>query len=34
MENDGITEGYALKMNHEKLGIKTKAYITLVKHRS
>ena len=34
MEEDGIIEGYALKVNHEKLGIETKAYITLVMHRS
>ncbi len=33
MEEDGIIEGYALKVNHEKLGIETKAYITLVLHR-
>ena len=33
MEEDGIIEGYALKVNHEKLGIETKAYITLVIHR-
>lgn len=30
MEEEGIIEGYALKVNHEKLGIETKAYITLV----
>jgi len=33
MEEDGVIEGYALKVNHEKLGIETKAYITLVLHR-
>ena len=33
MEEDGIIEGYALKVNHEKLGIETKAYITLVLHQ-
>lgn len=33
MEEDGLIEGYALKVNHEKLGIETKAYITLVIHR-
>ncbi len=32
MEEEGIIEGYALKVNHEKLGIETKAYITLVMH--
>lgn len=33
LEDDGIIEGYALKVNHEKLGIETKAYITLVIHQ-
>ncbi|WP_460219433.1 Lrp/AsnC family transcriptional regulator [Psychroserpens sp. MEBiC05023] len=33
MEEDEIIIGYALKVNHEKLGIETKAYITLVLHR-
>lgn len=33
MEEEGIIEGYTLKVNHEKLGIETKAYITLVIHR-
>ena len=33
MEEDGVIEGYALKVNHEKFGIETKAYITLVIHR-
>jgi len=33
MEEEGIIEGYALKVNHEKLGIETKAFITLVIHR-
>ena len=33
MEEEGIIEGYTLKVNHEKLGIETKAYITLVMHR-
>ncbi len=32
MEEEGIIEGYALKVNHEKLGVETKAYITLVMH--
>lgn len=30
MEEEGIIEGYVLKVNHEKLGIETKAYITLI----
>ena len=33
LEENGIIEGYALKVNHEKLGIDTKAYITLVMHQ-
>ncbi|MDT7833221.1 Lrp/AsnC family transcriptional regulator [Flavobacteriaceae bacterium S356] len=33
MEEEGVIEGYGLKVNHEKLGIETKAYITLVIHR-
>jgi len=33
MEEEGIIEGYVLKVNHEKLGIETKAYITLIMHR-
>lgn len=33
MEDEGIIEGYSLKVNHQKLGIETKAYITLVVHR-
>lgn len=33
LEEDGIIEGYALRVNHEKLGIETKAYITLVIHQ-
>ena len=33
MEEEGIIEGYALKVNHEKLGIETKAYITLIMHQ-
>ncbi|MDT0559604.1 Lrp/AsnC family transcriptional regulator [Ichthyenterobacterium sp. W332] len=33
LEDDGVIEGYALKVNHEKLGIETKAYITLVMHQ-
>lgn len=33
MEEEGIIEGYALKVNHEKLGIETKAYITMVMHQ-
>lgn len=32
MEENHIIEGYSLKVNHEKLGIETKAYITLVLH--
>jgi len=32
MEEEGIIEGYALKVNHEKLRIETKAFITLVVH--
>jgi Lrp/AsnC family leucine-responsive transcriptional regulator len=34
MEDEGIIEGYALRVNHEKLGIETKAYITLVMHQA
>lgn len=33
MEEEDIIEGYSLKVNHQKLGIETKAYITLVVHR-
>ncbi|WP_261799353.1 Lrp/AsnC family transcriptional regulator [Winogradskyella echinorum] len=33
LEEDGIIEGYALRVNHEKLGVETKAYITLVMHQ-
>jgi len=33
LEEDGIIEGYAVSVNHEKLGIETKAYITLVVHQ-
>lgn len=33
MEEEGIIEGYALKVNHEKMGIETKAFITLVIHQ-
>ena len=33
LEDDGIIIGYSLKVNHEKLGIETKAYITLVIHQ-
>lgn len=33
MEEEGIIEGYALRVNHEKLGIETKAYITLVMYQ-
>lgn len=33
MEEEGIIEGYGLIVNHEKLGIETKAYITLVMHQ-
>lgn len=33
LEEDGIIEGYALRVNHEKLGIETKAYITLVMYQ-
>ncbi|MFK8007681.1 MAG: Lrp/AsnC family transcriptional regulator [Saprospiraceae bacterium] len=32
LEEEGIIEGYALKVNLEKLGIETKAYITLKIH--
>ena len=32
LEDEGIIEGYALKVNLEKLGIETKAYITLKIH--
>ncbi|EDP70023.1 probable transcription regulator protein [Flavobacteriales bacterium ALC-1] len=34
MEDEGVIEGYALRVNHEKLGIETKAYITLVMHQT
>jgi len=35
LEIEGIIEGYSLKLNHEKLGIGTKAYITLkIEHGS
>jgi len=34
MEEEGIIEGYTLKVNHDKLGIETKAYITLVMHQT
>lgn len=34
LEDEGIIEGYALRVNHEKLGIETKAYITLVMHQA
>ena len=33
MEEEGIIEGYTLNLNYEKLGIETKAYITIVMHR-
>ena len=33
LEDEGIIMGYCLKVNHEKLGIETKAYITLVIHQ-
>lgn len=33
LEDEGVIEGYSLKVNHEKLGIETKAYITLVIHQ-
>jgi len=33
MEDDGFITGYTIKVNHEKLGIETKAYITLVIHQ-
>lgn len=32
LEDEGIIEGYQLKVNLEKLGIETKAYITLKIH--
>ena len=34
LEEKGIILGYSLKLNHEKLGIKTKAYIILKIHQS
>ena len=34
LEENGIILGYSLKLNHEKLGIKTKAYIILKIHQS
>jgi len=34
LEEKGIIEGYALKLNHKKLGIVTKAYIVLKIHQS
>lgn len=33
LEEEGIIEGYALRVNHEKMGIETKAFITLVIHQ-
>ena len=33
LENEGIIEGYALKLNSDKIGIQTKAYITLNIHQ-
>ncbi len=33
LEEVGIIEGYSLQVNQEKLGIETKAYITIVVHR-
>jgi Lrp/AsnC family leucine-responsive transcriptional regulator len=34
LEEKGIIEGYSLKLNHEKLGVTTKAYIILKIHQS
>lgn len=34
LEEKGIIQGYTLKVNHEKLGIATKAYINLKIHQS
>lgn len=34
LEEKGIILGYSLKLNHEKLGVTTKAYITLKIHQS
>ncbi len=34
LEEKGIIEGYSLKLNYEKLGISTKAYVTLKIHQS
>lgn len=33
LEGNGIIEGYSLKVNHDKLGVETKAYITLIIHQ-
>lgn len=34
LEEKGIILGYSLKLNHEKLGISTKAYVILKIHQS
>lgn len=34
LEEKGIILGYSLKLNHEKLGVETKAYIILKIHQS
>ena len=34
LEEKGIILGYSLKLNHEKLGVNTKAYIVLKIHQS
>ena len=34
LENQGVILGYSLRLNHEKLGYNTKAYITLKVHQS
>jgi Lrp/AsnC family leucine-responsive transcriptional regulator len=34
LEEKGIILGYSLKLNHEKLGVATKAYIQLTIHQS
>ena len=33
LEKEGIIEGYVLKLNFDKIGIHTKAYITLKIHQ-
>ncbi|WP_037348878.1 Lrp/AsnC family transcriptional regulator [Sediminibacter sp. Hel_I_10] len=34
LEDKGIIKGYSLKLNHDKLGINTRAYINLKIHQS